>query len=91
MWGDEEYGDLYSFASNILKANLSEEINTKARNTMKAVDDAVIAKHSEGRYKDAGGISIWMLLERNEQNFTHYSNLGISENKWDESVDHVVE
>jgi len=36
LWGDEEYGDLYSFANNILKANLSEEINTKARNTMDA-------------------------------------------------------
>jgi hypothetical protein len=96
MWdrslqGDKEYGDLYSFANNILKANLSEETNTKARNLMKAADDAIIAKHGEGNYKNAGGMTIWMPLERNQQDFTHYSNLSISETRWDESVDHIVE
>ncbi len=91
MQGNKEYGDLYSFANNILKANLNKETNTNARNLMKALDDATIAKQGKGKYKDAGGITIWMPLERNQQDFTEYSNLSISETKWDESVDHIVE
>lgn len=87
-----EYGDLYTFADNIEKANLGENITSAARDLKSSIDGAVFAKHNEGVYEKAGGMSIWMPLTRDETNFTNYAELGLSESTmWDEHIEEEID
>jgi len=89
---DSEYGDLYTFADSIEKANLGENITSAAGDLKSSIDGAVIAKHSERGYEKAGGMSIWMPLEKDKTNSTNYAELGMSEStQWDEHVEEEIE
>lgn len=89
---DDEYGDLYAFADNIEKANLGEDITSKAGDLKRSIDGAVIAKNYGRGYDEAGGMSIWMPLERDETNFTNYAELGLSgSTQWDEHVEEEID